>query len=383
MAAPQQPFNERDTTCPLCLVPGKAYTPSPSAYKVLGRESDFLANYEGMNPLFYDVFVCPVCLFSAFREDFQRLAPDEQAVCIQVSEELRKGPKTDFTKAERSLFVALAALRQALRFYAARTAADETMAMANLKMAKLCRLGGDRQREQTYLEAALYHYLRAHDLNGDRPVKEEGLVPYLIGDLHMRIGDPLAAIPWFRKVIELSKSRLIRGDIMHWNQERLAEAEQASRLLELLRGVPLFQPLSDRELGRLEMASRRRDLKAGDELFAPGEPGDWMALVVSGLIETSEGEDARYGPGMSLGEMSLLTGEPRTCRAVAKENSRLVLIDKAPFKALLAANPGLSSALVEAYARMRRETPTAGLEANGEHLFERLIGFFKLEPKRG
>jgi CRP-like cAMP-binding protein len=63
---------------------------------------------------------------------------------------------------------------------------------------------------------------------------------------------------------------------------------------------------------------------------------------------------ATMGPGDFFGEMSLLTGEPRTASIVAETETQVVVVDKEAFARVLTADtgilPGLSAAL-EARAR--------------------------------
>lgn len=370
---------ERDATCPLCLIPCKIYIPAGSSFKVLGRDTDFLANYEGINPLFYEIWVCPVCHFSAYREDFNKVEPGHMDACVALTEALRKGPPTDFAKPERTLFIALASFRIALRYYEARHASDEIMGGLCLRLAKLCRLGGDRQREYAYLEQALGHYLKA--TLEDQPTKfEEGMLPYLVGELHLRVGDSPLAVDWFRKVLELSKKRIIRGDILHFTESQLAKASEVAERFALLRQVAFLSPLSDRELGRLEAQSHILDLGADHRLFGPGDRGEAMWVVIEGQVRESEGSDRIYGPRQSFGELGLLTGEPHACQTQTTMSSRLLVIEKAPFKALLAANPELSTALIHRFATMTQRVPASADEArqDEERLFEKLMKVFKL-----
>ena len=49
----------------------------PDVAKVKVRESDFHEVYEGANPSWYLVYVCPVCLFAAYPDDFGNVAAED------------------------------------------------------------------------------------------------------------------------------------------------------------------------------------------------------------------------------------------------------------------------------------------------------------------
>lgn len=84
----------------------------------------------------------------------------------------------------------------------------------------------------------------------------------------------------------------------------------------------------------------------GALLFRQGEPGDALYVVVRGglevVAERDDGHPVRLGdagPGESVGEMALLSGEPRMASARALDDSELLKLSRAGFDALVAAHP--------------------------------------------
>lgn len=94
----------------------------------------------------------------------------------------------------------------------------------------------------------------------------------------------------------------------------------------VLRKIPAFGLLTDRDLLALAGALRRRQLQMGAQLFEQGDPGGTMHLVTEGelSIRWQEGvseqelEVARVGPGEFVGEMALLDLGPRSASVVAR-----------------------------------------------------------------
>ena len=124
-------------------------------------------------------------------------------------------------------------------------------------------------------------------------------------------------------------------------------------ITELIDSTPWSQDFVWREIEVLARHMIGRHLQPGDELFAEGAPGDYMAVVVEGRItvwkETSDGEPrelAAVGPGKTLGEMALIDGEPRSATAVAGAPSTVVLLTRAQFDRLIRDYPGLAFRLV-------------------------------------
>lgn len=120
--------------------------------------------------------------------------------------------------------------------------------------------------------------------------------------------------------------------------------------LEILGTSPLF--------GRLDRATRAAladdleivSLAAGQQLFQQGDAGDSLYIVERGLLEVRTRDEAgalkvldRLDAGSAVGEMALLTGQPRTAEVVAVVESRLLRVAKTGFDRLAAQNPAIAS----------------------------------------
>ena len=88
-------------------------------------------------------------------------------------------------------------------------------------------------------------------------------------------------------------------------------------------------------------------LKGGDTLFTVGEPGDALYVVVFGrlraLLPGRSGDRVlgEIGRGESVGEMALLTGEPRSATVVAVRDTELLRLSSEAFERLIQRNPQL------------------------------------------
>jgi CRP-like cAMP-binding protein len=98
-----------------------------------------------------------------------------------------------------------------------------------------------------------------------------------------------------------------------------------------------------------------RHLKAGEILFSAGDPGDALYIVARGRVdvlrsgsragEASSEAIAQVGVGHAFGEMSLLSGGPRTATIRAAEDTDLMKIGNADFDRLVSADPQLADAV--------------------------------------
>lgn len=158
---------------------------------------------------------------------------------------------------------------------------------------------------------------------------------------------------------------------------------------------PLFSCLDDDQLTRLASGSRRIRFGRGERIIQQGDAGDSMFILSRGTAEVLAEKDARLLPvatlsaGDCFGEISLLTGEPRSATVVAKFDCEVVEIEKETIGLLLREHPELADSLSETVLARRSATAIqlANTPENGEHLqfatskeglLRRLRQFFRL-----
>ena len=124
-----------------------------------------------------------------------------------------------------------------------------------------------------------------------------------------------------------------------------------------LRDVALFAALPRTARAALAAAATRRALAAGDWLFRAAEPGDSLYVVVSGRLEVVGDDDTvlrEVGRGEAVGELALLTGEPRSAAVRARRDSELLEIEGTAFDAILRRDPSLALAVARLLAGQLR-----------------------------
>ena len=119
---------------------------------------------------------------------------------------------------------------------------------------------------------------------------------------------------------------------------------------EMVRLLPhVFGSLDADTLVELGRVFRWLRLERGEQLFAQGDPGDALYLLVSGRLQARL--DAPGGafrvvgeivPGETVGEMALVSDEPRSATVVALRGCVLQVCDRKDFEALVEAHPQLS-----------------------------------------
>jgi CRP-like cAMP-binding protein len=150
---------------------------------------------------------------------------------------------------------------------------------------------------------------------------------------------------------------------------------KAAEMVSFFRGLPIFDGLDESGLDTLAQTSRVRRLPRGKVLFDQASPADYAYIVRSGCIDlilsTPDGRELVINSmrsGDVFGELGLLTGEPRSTGAVARETSEVISIPRHEFLTELENEPKLMRRMLETTSlRLRvsseRESALAFMDA--------------------
>jgi NTE family protein len=112
-------------------------------------------------------------------------------------------------------------------------------------------------------------------------------------------------------------------------------------MIDVLARNPLFAGLDPAELGDLEAAMRRKEFAPGQVICHEGESAESLFVIVDGFARVLR-EDrpvARLRRGDVIGEMSLVTGEPRSATVVAAVPTTAFELSRYGVAALIAEQP--------------------------------------------
>ena len=122
-------------------------------------------------------------------------------------------------------------------------------------------------------------------------------------------------------------------------------AEGVGGMVGALRRIDFLAPLDEAELGELARGIEIVRRAPGEPVYRKGDPGESFYLVLSGQIALSrDGTEPTetVNPGGFFGEISLLTGEPRSASAAAVGECELVAIGRDDFRRVVMANPSVA-----------------------------------------
>jgi CRP-like cAMP-binding protein len=131
---------------------------------------------------------------------------------------------------------------------------------------------------------------------------------------------------------------------------------------ELLARSPLFSVLERAQQAQISREMRDMTLGAGDMLFARGDPGNDIYLVIEGRIRLSvlspDGRELSFAhavPGDIFGEIAALDGAPRSADATAITPVRLKALSRAALNRLLTASPAAALAIIKLLCERLRD----------------------------
>lgn len=133
---------------------------------------------------------------------------------------------------------------------------------------------------------------------------------------------------------------------------------------------PLFEQLEEDELEALVAKMTLHQYEEGDIIITEGEQGSALYVIVSGSVKvftrSQAGENIHLAvleSGEFFGEISVLTGRPRTATITAAEKAELLRLDKPDFDELSAEKPNIRSVVEEFYEKRARHTVEAVIES--------------------
>jgi small-conductance mechanosensitive channel/CRP-like cAMP-binding protein len=154
-------------------------------------------------------------------------------------------------------------------------------------------------------------------------------------------------------------------------------ADAVARRKAMLRNIDFCRALPDDQLERLAQYARERPYAPGELVIRAGEAGDELFIVQQGELAVLMGEGtpdevevARLCPGSVFGEMSVMTGAPRSATVCTIGTAQMLVLDKAAFKSLLDDSPQLAERISEILALRQEQLDNASSRTNTPVLCE-------------
>ena len=160
--------------------------------------------------------------------------------------------------------------------------------------------------------------------------------------------------------------------------------ERRERFRQAIAAVPVLASLPAEAHRALAAAAAEQVFADGEVIVREGEPGGSMFIVCRGKVAITIGPERREvavtEAGGYFGEMSLLTGEPRTATVVARGDCTVLEIGADAFRAYVKSHPDV---IDRARRGRRRAPPRARRKPRGRRPRWRDAGSHSAQRMRG
>ena len=139
--------------------------------------------------------------------------------------------------------------------------------------------------------------------------------------------------------------------------EKLEALGDASRFAEQMRALipkcPLLENFSAAEVQLLAQFMQVYRAEPRAEIIREGEGGDFMLMVLEGCVEVHKRDRwntpqllASVDPGRTLGEMSMIDGEPRFATCIATDMTTFAVLTRDAMANIILEKPSLGAKIL-------------------------------------
>lgn len=127
---------------------------------------------------------------------------------------------------------------------------------------------------------------------------------------------------------------------------------------EFLKQTDLFKELTDDELLEIILIGHVKNYEAGTILFAEGDPGDTLLLIIDGSVRISKMQNgaeealAVLEAKSFFGEMTLFDRQARSAHAIAHDNASVFVISADDLQALFEQNKSIAYKFLWAFCQV-------------------------------
>jgi len=122
--------------------------------------------------------------------------------------------------------------------------------------------------------------------------------------------------------------------------------------IDLLKRVPLFADCSKKELQEISLVTDEVDVPAGYQLTKEGASGQELVVIVDGAADViRRGKKINtVGGGDFVGEIALVTEQPRTATVQTTEPTQAIVLARRDFRARMQRVPSIQLKVLDAVA---------------------------------
>lgn len=124
-----------------------------------------------------------------------------------------------------------------------------------------------------------------------------------------------------------------------------------------LKSIDLFSQIPGEDLAQVALISHEENREQGEEIFAEGETGDALYLVLDGKVRVHRQDRviAELGERECFGEMAILDAAPRSATVTALAETDLLKIAREDFQEIMSEKPEIAMGIIKVLTRRLRD----------------------------
>ena len=131
------------------------------------------------------------------------------------------------------------------------------------------------------------------------------------------------------------------------------------QICEMIADSRLFMDLDWNDIEAMANYVQCYEVSAGTIIFKEGDPGSYMCLLVKGEVEVFKYDEqgkphriVQISRGRTVGEMSIIDGEPRSATCIASQASVILLLTKDSYARMIHDKPVLAVHILSRIAKL-------------------------------
>ncbi|MCG9968622.1 DUF2225 domain-containing protein [Pelotomaculum terephthalicicum JT] len=202
---------QKEYVCPICENKITTSHVRSSSMRIKKVDDDLCSHYENINPIYYEIIVCPQCGY-AFNEDTYSIKINDQQKeeILKQIEPLWKYDNFDYSGTRT--------IEQSIQAYHLFALSIKNLKMKNskrgnafLKIAWLYRFKNEASSELKYLHFAVDRFKEAYSKENIRDPKLEMNIIYLLGVLNLKLGNKKEGAKWLDIILRHPAREMLPG----------------------------------------------------------------------------------------------------------------------------------------------------------------------------
>ena len=123
-----------------------------------------------------------------------------------------------------------------------------------------------------------------------------------------------------------------------------------------LKSIDLFSQIPGEDLAQVALIATEEAREQGEEIFAEGEAGDALYLVLDGKVRVHRGDRqiAELGERECFGEMAILDASPRSATVTSVRDTNLLKISREDFQEIMSEKPEIALGIIKVLSHRLR-----------------------------